>query len=451
MDYIESINRLKEIESKFDVMSVKYKGITVWPYVRVYLIDSLSAHRAQKASISNIMFIIRHLFDGNVLSLFKRHRIWVYDGMASLRHVGGRFVHQTSGPIFEIENSALLFANPGRADISVSKDELVERDFLSNSWSIMLSRALTILAPKRWMQIENEDVLQRVNEYLNVSFNYRYYIKHLFSQKTVVDMILWLWKKPRIVFMICPYAQMGYLLSYHNHGIPVIELQHGVLNSSHYAYNSMYGSPLLHPDEICVYGEVEYKYFTEEQTKYTPKVSITGLYILEMIDKYSNTDIFTQDRLQYDSIVVVAGQPTMEHVMAPFVDEVASKVPSVLFVYKPRVANTHLEFKSPNVRLVGNVNIYEYLKWCDVHSTISSTTCLEAHYFKKPTVFYDHGSVGSDYYSHILGEENGAYYVNDVNSYIIALGKALRGEFIYKTLFAKNCVESFKRVVERYL
>ncbi len=451
MEYLEAVRLIQEIEQKYDVMSVKYRGITVWPYVRVYLTDSLSAHRAQKASPSNIAFIIKHLFDGNIFSLFKKHKIWVYDGMASLRHVGNKYIHQTSGPIFEAESSTLLLANPGKADIAVNKHDLAEKNILSNSWSIMMSRALSILAPKRWMQIENEDVLKRINEHLNVNFNYRYYIKHLFSQKKVVDIMLWLGKKPQIVFMICPYAQMGYLLSFHNHGIPVIELQHGVLNGSHYAYNSIYETPLLHPDEICVYGEVEYKYFTEEQTKYTPKVSITGLYILELIDKYSNNDIFMQDRLQYDSIVVVAGQPTMENVMAPFVDEVASKVSNVLFIYKPRVANTHLEFKSANVRLVGNVNIYEYLKWCDVHSTISSTTCLEAHYFKKPTVFYNYGNIGSDYYGHILNEENGAYYENDVDSYIRALKKAIKGEFIFKTLFAKNCVENFKSVIDRYL
>lgn len=450
MEQINSIKLLKQVETAFDVMSVKYKGISVWPFVRVYLEDSLSLNKAQKASISNVFFIIQHLFDYNPFTILKKHKIWIYDETASLRYIGNKFIHQVSGPILELFPSSLVIANPGQSNMAIPMKHVIEKDVFGNSWCIMIARALSILSRKKSMKIENEDVFIKINEYLGIEFNYRYYIKHLFSQKKAVDFLLWIGKKPKMVFMICPYAQMGYVLSFHNHGIPVIELQHGVLNKDHYAYNSLYHSDILHPDEICVYGKEEYKYFTEEQKKYTSRVSITGLYILELSDKYLTTDIFKEERRRFDTIIVVAGQTPFEKDLSSFIEEVAEKVPKVLFIYKPRKNTERLSFTFPNIQVVKNVNIYEYLKWCDVHVTISSTTCLEAHYFKKPTIFYDKASMGSSYYGDILKEENGAFYVKDVGTFISSIDKVLNKKFVYKTFFEKNCLINYKKVIEKY-
>lgn len=75
---------------------------------------------------------------------------------------------------------------------------------------------------------------------------------------------------------------MGYVWSLHEHGIPVIELQHGVLNDKHYAYNSEYRSNELYPDTLCVFGDDEYNYMQSDGCYYCKDVRKTGLYYMEL-------------------------------------------------------------------------------------------------------------------------------------------------------------------------
>ena len=39
MTYLEAVALLHDIESKYDVMSIKYKGVSVWSFLRLRLLD----------------------------------------------------------------------------------------------------------------------------------------------------------------------------------------------------------------------------------------------------------------------------------------------------------------------------------------------------------------------------------------------------------------------------
>ena len=125
----------------------------------------------------------------------------------------------------------------------------------------------------------------------------------------------------------CPYTIMGYVWSLHKKAIPVIELQHGVLNDKHYAYNSLYTSPILYPDEICVFGEDEYQFLTGDDSHYCKKVYKTGLYFMELAQKSFTNDIFREYRVKYEHIILVAGQRGYEEAMADYIREAAKKTP----------------------------------------------------------------------------------------------------------------------------
>lgn len=95
-----------------------------------------------------------------------------------------------------------------------------------------------------------------------------------------------------------------------------------------------------------------------------------------------------------------------------------------------------------------NINIYEYLKWADVHLTISSTTCLEAHYYHTPTIFVNYNNLAREYYGHILGEKEGAVYITREYDFDGALMRVSSGIVEWKELFAHNHTEKIKKVVE---
>ena len=94
-------------------------------------------------------------------------------------------------------------------------------------------------------------------------------------------------------------------------------------------------------------------------------------------------------------------------------------------------------------------NIYEYMIWCDVHLTISSTTCLECHYYHKPTIFYNYSDMSVNYYSKVLSESNGAIYTNDAKEFGVALKNVLSQKFEYKEIFASDTIQKIKDIINK--
>ena len=269
------------------------------------------------------------------------------------------------------------------------------------------------------------------------------------AQKKVFDVLLAVIHKPGKVIIECPYTIMGYVWSLHKKAIPVIELQHGVLNDKHYAYNSLYTSPILYPDEICVFGEDEYQFLTGDDSHYCKKVYKTGLYFMELAQKSFTNDIFREYRVKYEHIILVAGQRGYEEAMADYIREAAKKTPKCLYVYVPRDIDAELVFDQENVIYRPGINIYEYMIWCDVHLTISSTTCLECQYYKKPTIFYNYAEMSENYYGKVLKAENGVVFTKSVSEYEQALEKVLTTKFDYKEVFTGNTVKRIKEIINK--
>lgn len=453
MEYIDARKILEEIEKKYDVMKIKYKGVPVWLFLRCYLIAHMYSDRPSNTkSINklNVKAVIGNLFCYPVINLFKKNRIWIYDGVITRKKVGEKYYHHVTGAITELVHDSLLLESPERVKKHYRMTEIPEKRIISNAWSILIARGLIPFIGR--IKIENGDLLEEIISEYKIKFDYNYYIKFFLAQRKTVDFLLRIAPNPKVVFMVNAYNQMGYVWSFHNHNIPVVEMQHGVINKGHFAYNSFFHNDVLHPDEICVYGEVEFNYFTIEQKNYCNKVTMTGLYLLDCSDKEFNTDIFSEYRKQYQKIVVLAGQTGYEELLMDFTEKLAIRQPSYLFIYIPRRHVDSSLLRQSNIIYKEGVNIYEYLKWCDIHSTISSTTCLEAHYFKKPIVFYvTKNSVAMDYYGGILGNENGAFYVNTTEDFIKVAEKLGNTAYSYRELFAHHSVENMKKVICRYL
>jgi len=108
-----------------------------------------------------------------------------------------------------------------------------------------------------------------------------------------------------------------------------------------------------------------------------------------------------------------------------------------------------LVFDQDNIVYRPGVNIYEYMIWCDVHLTISSTTCLECQYYQKPTIFYNYADMSVNYYYKVLKPENGVVYTGSVDEYETALDTVLTKQFVYKEVFASDTVEKIKLIIEK--
>lgn len=450
MTYLEVVQLFKKIEKEHDVMSIKYKSVSIWPYLRIYLIDSMTAQRAVGYTSSALSILLKSLFKFNPLRFFRKYQIWNYSSSTTRKQIGNLYEHHVSGYLHKSPYSLLTieFQSPGVQ--SISRAKIPETNIVSGSWSLVLTALIEILLRPLKQKIDGEDVIKEIVDKLGVSFDYKRRLRWLIAQKATTDFYLSISHKPQLFIIECSYTQMGRIMSAHKHNIPVVELQHGVLNANHYAYNTTYHSDLFYPDEICVYGVEEYNYFTKVERTFVNKVTATGLYILDRSGEYFKDDLFAKDRKIYNRIAVVAGQVGGEERLSEFIDSVASKLNDVLFIYIPRHI-IELKFKSPNVRLKIGVNIYEYLKWCDFHVTISSTTGLEAHFFKKPILFCDFNNVAKEYYGRIINEVNGAFYIHTEEEFINKLSGIKQSSYEYKELFAHNSEEKIQTVLDRYL
>ena len=170
--------------------------------------------------------------------------------------------------------------------------------------------------------------------------------------------------------------------------------------------------------------------------------------MMELADMYFNVDLFAEYKKKYSKIIIAAGQTNAEKELGEFVEAAARKRKDMLFIYIPRLSNADVHFSTENVLLKTGVNIYEYLKWADVHLTISSTTCLEAHYFHTPTIFVDLNHLATEYYGDILTKKNGAVYITKLEEFDGAVNELNGGDFEWKELFAHHHTERIKKVVE---
>ena len=451
MTYLEAVELLKSIEEKYDVMSIRYKGMSVWPYLRLYLLDQISVKKEHMLSGSIVKVVIKSLFCYNPLKMFKRHDLWLFTGCERRKQIGDKMIHRISGGISASSDDCLMIEKPDFKKGHYGYELIEEKDIVSESWLLVLFHLFQMALRTFSMKIENEAVIQQVLADNNLTFDYRHYVRALNAKRLSLLCFLNITRKPKLAVMECPYDVMGYMWAFHQKGVKVVELQHGVAGASHDAYNAKAYEPRMNPDGICVFGSEEYKYFTEVEPQYAPKVYMTGLYMLEKADEYFGEDIFGDYRSKYDEVIVCSGQKEYEQVLSGFVDELSKAHPRMMFVYIPRLSDTELHFEAKNVTVARDVNIYQYLKWADVHITISSTTCLEAQYFHKPTIFYDNNKMATTYYGNLLKEENGAVYVSEAKDFNEAMVSLKQKDIKYLEVFAHNHIKKVMAAIKEMM
>ena len=360
-------------------------------------------------------------------------------------------VHRISGAISQLSERVLMIEKPSRDFGHIKRIAIEERHIFSESWLLLWSQLFVRLPLVKKNDIENYELIEQVLRNYNLDFDYLHYVRHLDAQRRAMNLFLALAHRPKVVLFECPYDSMGYLWAFHNNGIKVIELQHGVLNRNHDAYNAKAYDSKLNPDAIWVFGTEEYRYLTRDASNYAPNVAMTGMYMLEKADEFFDTDIFAEDRKKYKQIIIASGQNGFENQLGEYIDAVAIRHSESLFIYIPRHNDVQMNFSAVNVRLMLGVNIYQYLKWADLHITVSSTTCLEAHYFHTPTIFYDYQKMASTYYSNVLLPKNAVVYLTSVEEFDSAYVHLLTDKFEYREIFAHNHKDRIQKELQKYI
>lgn len=448
MEHIEAVKLIQLIESERPVMGIKYKGISVWPFLRIYIADALSdTVRAQKASKDTIKSVLEGLFFYGLLPLLKKKSIWVFTNVERRKRLGGLNIHRVCGSISELENeNALFWEKPGVGIRPCKKEERFEKSVISEAILLMLTSIIEKIGKPK--EIEGQNIMEGILNDYDFSFNYKGKINHLFAQYQSMKLLLQICPKPKVCFIESPFSEMGVVMAFKEKNVPVIELQHGVINEHHLGYNAPFSSKEMYPDGICVYGQSEYDYLEKRKERYCKDIYQTGYYFIDKASCFFENDVFLSYRNNYKKIILVSGQVPEER-MFSFTKALADNK-NYLFVYVPRNHYGN-ESNLDNLQIWNGANIYECIKWCDIHVTMYSTTCLEAQFFHKPTIFYNQENLSRQYYGDTLSEENGCYYVDTIADFWAAV-KVLEEQTIeFKEMFAHDTLTNMRRVLNKYI
>ena len=448
MEHIEAVKLVQKIERERPVMDIRYKGVSVWPFLRIYLADALSdTVRVQNVNNKTIRSVFKGLFFYGLLPLFKNNPIWVFTNIERRKALGHIKFHRVCGAIGELENERTLFwEKPGVDNEPCGKNERVEKNIISEAILLLLTNITKKC--NNLKQIEGVGIVEDIIKDYNITFNYKERIKHLFAQYKAMKILIKCSPSPKVVFIESPFSEMGVVMALKESKIPVVELQHGVINEHHLGYNSPYASKDLYPDGICVYGQTEYNYLTKVQKKYCNEVYISGYYFIDKTNAFFNKDIFAEYRNKYKKIILISGQVPEERMYS--FTEVLSESKDCLFVYVPRFSYNPSNDRE-NLIVKNGANIYECLKWCDIHVTMYSTTCLEAQFFCKPTIFYNVENLSKQYYGETLSEENGCYYIDTYEGFLNAKSLLERQSVVYKEMFAHDTLNNMRNIINKYL
>ena len=387
----------EEIEKNYPVETIKANGVEVWTYLR------MSVHMQLEA----------RAFDDEMQSLVKVSK---KNKLSYLLHsLGALFEPIPNRPVMCFTDQNLRVDDKGKAyDIlfdplmdTLGQDNCLcveSRTFLSSvhtqknqaySQNFVTQQALLIRAlPHIPIRInwEGKDCLEAILKTYNISLDptaqiRKYLMWYNFYKKWLKKM------SPKALFLTCYFGKPALVKAARELDIPVIEIQHGLIDRTLFWYVS--SKPLYekaYPSHMFSFGRWEKELLAQKPCFIAPEnVHAVGSDFLEKkkqagqqetLKQPENTDLFT---------ISVSGNYMVQEPVLQFLEAVLDQDPSLHIYYYPRFRSGSKSnaLYTPNARLtiVDKGSIYDGIMQTDCHATTWSTCGIEAPFFDKPVIF----------------------------------------------------------------
>ncbi len=411
---MKSITELiKNVESSYEVERVLVNGVPIWPFYKIFLFDRINVASGTlvKLSVWDKLRLLKHTFQGiaayrqnpkTLAMSYAEHRKLhdslymdkLLDGLLFHKDLLGEVVHLEL-PVGNIKPMSQI-PNPNTA----SRMPLRILEFFFSKWS---------KAPI----IVNGDVLVEVNKFLGVDLSIDYVANRFQSQ--YLAMRYYLRKKTNIKFLftIVPYMNFGALLAAKEKGIQVVEVQHGVVSKTHYAYyySRRFDVGYL-PDLLLTFGEREHSFFETTSCYLDPEqvIPIGHFYLESILSKDSS---FTSKQ---DNIVVAVSVQDPFDQFFPFFIEAAKLNEGISYrmVLRRTTAETYQSrYAIPkNMILIEGADVYQEILNADIHATLNSTCAIEALSLGTPNVLANIEGRARAMYEHTLTHPDFTKYAN---------------------------------------
>lgn len=451
---LENFNLL---EKKYEVEKITVNGIQIWPVLRTYFASQVvfDQDRSVKLNKTILKGIFRFFFKG-FYNIFKKTD-YIFFTSSGQRRVN-------EGGFFDIADVvASKCANTLIVELPYNGAHLDKKMYLTNRlmskypfyfFTVFLSRI------RSNYKIHSEQIIKDIMKETGIFIPYQKRIKIFMAERRIMKFII-KWKKLKGFFLITPYTNMGYVFAFKEKNLPVLEFQHGTISRSHYAYNIV--KPFdnrLFPDYLLTFGKKEREVFTEDNfyIKRENVIPVGSMVIDTMMNKKPRDKKFEEIVSEYSRTVAFSAQDAFENQFTSFLKLAAEQDSSICYILMPRFKTPeyYLKYEFPdNVKLIPWLSTYELIYLCNIHSTINSTTAIEAPSLGTINILANIENRSKLYFENIL-DERICLYADTPEEYVqliknLELKNKDEIALMNEGLIESGFIENLPRVISRII
>ena len=445
--HVNAFELLREIEESYPVDSIKLSdGTRLWNLIRIMIFyyfqkyDNKSFNGLGQQDLKKIS-LFHFILESLTTKYPSNIDFWGFSGTESRKLWNGTSYDIYMDALYDVlgENFC-VFEWPNEqgyrrryAEKIYSKHYVPMSIPITSSafWNILLYRLF-----KRKPSIKNSDVLKNILK--EISSNYAVDKEKL--QKHIIESIvifsnmknllrkLLEKKRPKVVFIRCGYGRFPMALSQACKELNIIsvELQHGFINK----YSPGYVKAIKTENRDCVpdyflaYGEKSADIVKQGHLFDRKKVYGIGFSYLEKVkDSEQQTEQLIknfQGRFKKNILITSDSLTHIANAVETFVQELSNALSlenkTVGIIFKPHPFDTknydHFK-KFDNVFVVDKyTNTYNLFKVVDVHTTVFSTSAIEALSFGIPNILLNVGDGYSENIKEIIDEKSSSIVDN---------------------------------------
>lgn len=419
------IRFMREIETKYDVSSVTVNNIQVWPFLRTRYYckysDKIYGNIIKEGIFSKIRRA-RHIFYG-FKNIFRKYDYFIFSDRSEKRLKNNIYIDiLVDDLIKELGEDSTLLIEDTHNDIHINIKRMPYRNIVSSNLIHFFSEQYYLYNKK--LLIYNESILKGINEKYTLNIDYRREILRFLNYVRYYKIIFNIYK-PKSIFISSYYAlsRQSAIYTANKMGIKTVELQHGIINNAHFAYNIFCKlDNKFFPNYLLSFGDYVENIFTKDNYFISKKnIFPVGNSYLEYIkNTFKDDSYFLAMRKKYKKIVAVPLQYTTESKLIKFIKYAAIRDNSILYILIPRDFKINYSTKGfpKNLVIIKKYNFHKVVKYADFHVTVFSTCALEAPALGTPNILINIDKLAEEYYRDLLTNRDVTRFVDNEKEFI---------------------------------
>ena len=462
MSKIKNIKEFFDLERRADLKGLEVGDYSLWSFLRTYYAEEfvLSNNPGNKPSVGLAAQGVKALGYG-LRYLFGNYEYLAFTAGNQRKLMDGKWVHPLDLLPPNIRRKTLFIELPILGH--KQRTDLPDPRVVSRFWMIL--REFLWIKTRKTSDYENMAAAAgEIGKSFDVSLNVGYLLKRFYAGHAVMESVLDRYQ-PKAVFCAVSSTMTNYILACKERNIPVIEIQHGYIGTTHRSYNLVRDlGTKLYPDYFLGWGDYEKQFFSDPTNHFitSDRVFTVGNFYLDGIqERGTETRLRHRELLrQYASTVALSVQDPLEKQMMPFLIDVALALPEVAFLILPRTRNEAYyreHFTLPdNFLFFPELNTYEGILISDLHTTIWSTTAFESLALGRANLLINPDNMAFDVFGHLLNEESCTYYAGSPEEFARKLPLALAvtegkaraaGTRFFRSKFVENIEDAVKKIL----